>query len=328
MNAFLSTLEKHTLDYKSSLRRDKLITLQVNMGNLCNQKCLHCHIEASPCGENIMSKRIVGNILEFLAGYKVITLDITGGAPELNPNFDYLVTSAYPLVDEIIVRSNLTVLFEPGKEYLPEFFKKNRVHLICSLPCYLKENIDYQRGSGVFEKSISALRLLNEAGFSNNSELLLDLVYNPKGAYLPPEQESLEKDYKRVLKGNYKIDFNRLITIANVPIRRFKDYLDSRGEYEQYFDLLKDNFNPSVLDNLMCHSFLSVGFDGRVYDCDFNQALGLALKDEKGECLTIDTLDPQRLEDREIIIDEHCLSCTAGSGSSCQGTLIDSAKKE
>ena len=328
MNAFLNALEKYDLDCNSSLTRGELTTLQVNMGNLCNQSCLHCHIEASPKGEKRMSKKVVDDILFFLAKYKIQTLDITGGAPELNPNFDYFVKRARPLVEKIIIRSNLTVLFEKDKEYLPKFFKENRVHLICSLPCYLKENIEYQRGKGVFKKSITALRLLNKAGFSKVNGLNLDLVYNPKGAYLPPDQERLEKDYKRVLKKQYKIDFNRLITITNVPIKRFREYLDSMGEYEKYFNLLKDNFNPLILDNLMCRSFLSVGFDGKVYDCDFNQALSLALKDNSKNFLTIDKFDPEDLEGREIVIDEHCLSCAAGSGSSCQGALEKSNAKD
>ncbi|PIQ88797.1 MAG: hypothetical protein COV72_05830 [Candidatus Omnitrophica bacterium CG11_big_fil_rev_8_21_14_0_20_42_13] len=321
MNAFLSTMEKYDLDYSSLLRRDKLATLQVNMGNLCNQSCLHCHVGASPGGAKIMPRKIVDDVLSFLSRHKIKTLDITGGAPELNPNFDYFVASARPLADEVIVRSNLTVLFEEGKKHLPDFFKKYRVHLICSLPCYLKENIDYQRGEGVFDKSIAALQVLNKAGFALEKGLSLDLVYNPKGAYLPPEQEKLEKDYKHMLRGKYGIEFSRLITITNVPINRFKDYLNLNGEYENYFKLLKESFNPKVLDNIMCRSFLSVGFDGKIYDCDFNQALGLTLKDDTGKQLTIDRLDPASLEGKEIIIDEHCLSCAAGSGSSCQGAI-------
>lgn len=326
MNAFLSVLEKH--DIKSdNLTRDKLTTLQLNLGNLCNQNCLHCHIEASPFGENIMSKKVMDDILRFLAIYKIKTLDITGGAPELNPHFDYLVTKARPLVDELIVRSNLTVIFEPGKEYLPEFFKDNKLHLICSLPCYLKENVDNQRGMGVFEKSIKALKLLNTIGFCRYEELLLDLVHNPTGAHLPLVQEELQAEYKRVLRNDYGIEFNRLITITNVPIKRFKNYLESTFEYEKYFTLLEDNFNPLVLDALMCRSFLSVGFDGKLYDCDFNLALGLALEDKDARFLAIDNLNPEELENKEITVGEHCLSCTAGSGSSCQGALTNKKNK-
>lgn len=327
MNAFLNVLEKH--DIKSDiLRRGELTTLQVNMGDLCNQSCRHCHIDASPEGRNIMAKKVADDILKFLSQYKIKTLDITGGAPELNPYFDYLVSKARPLVNELIVRSNLTVLFEPGKEYLPEFLKKNKVHLICSLPCYSKENVDQQRGAGAFEKSIKALKLLNNTGFSQEEGLALDLVHNPPGIRLPLEQRTLEDEYRRVLRNDYAIEFNCLITITNVPIRRFKNYLESNREYKNYFTILEDNFNPLVLDGLMCLNFLSVNFAGRLYDCDFNLSLGLALKDKEGESLTIDKLNPHDLIDREIIIGGHCLSCTAGSGSSCQGALTNKENKK
>src|SRR3989338_311255 len=252
MNAFLTVLEKYDVKHEDSLKRDKLTTLQVNMGNLCNQNCLHCHMDASPQGENIMSRRIVDDILKYLSQNRDLILDITGGAPELTPNFDYLVKSARPLVKEIIVRSNLTVIFEPGKENLPNFFKENRAHLICSLPCYTKENVDRQRGSGIFEKSLKALRILNELGYGKTDELQLDLVHNPIGPNLPLEQHRLEIDYNRNLNEEYGIRFNRLITITNVPIGRFNDYLKSNEGYEKYKQLLMDNFNADVLENLMC----------------------------------------------------------------------------
>jgi len=320
MNAFLSALEKHDIE-KDALRRGQLTTLQVNMGNLCNQSCTHCHIEASPQGKDIMSKKVVDDILIFISGYKIQTLDITGGAPELNPNFDYLVTSVRPLVNELIVRSNLTVLFEKGKDYLPNFFKANKAHLICSMPCYREENVDRQRGAGVFEKSIRALKLLNATGFSKNEDLQLDLVYNPLGAYLPAPQDAIEKDYKKVLNENYGIGFDRLLTITNVAIKKFKIYLELNNEYEKYSRVLETNFNPGTLNTLMCRTFLSVGYDGRLYDCDFNLALGYALRDSKGNCLSIKMLNVQDLENKEIISGEHCLACTAGGGSSCQGAL-------
>jgi len=319
MNAFITVLQEHK--GLTSLRRGVLATLQLNMGNLCNQKCQHCHVEASPAGKNIMSKRVIDDTLEFLRCYNIRVLDITGGAPELNPYFEYLVRAARPLVDELLVRSNLTVLFESRKEYLCRFFKENKVHLICSLPCYLRKNVEAQRGEGVFDKSIEVLRILNELGYSRQPELSLDLVYNPQEANLPPAQEKLEEDYKQHLRQGYGIEFNRLITITNVPIKRFKDYLQSRGEYERYYNILKDNFNPQVIDALMCRTFLSVGYDGRIYDCDFNQALGLSLKDERGAELTIDKINPHELKGREIILGTHCLSCTAGYGSGCQGAL-------
>ena len=322
MNEFLSVLERHGIQ-KDILRRGRLTTLQVNMGDLCNQSCSHCHIEGSPKGKKIMSRKAADAILNFLKNNKMRTLDITGGAPELNPNFEYFVESARPLVNELILRSNLTVLLEKGKEHLPEFFRLNKVHLICSLPCYTKENVDRQRGAGVFEKSIKTLKLLNETGFTKRNDLQLDLVYNALGAYLPGSQDSLERDYKKALKDNYGIEFNRLLTITNVPVKKFKDYLDANNEYEKYFNVLENNFNPATIETLMCRSFLSVGYDGRLYDCDFNLALGYALKDSKGNHLTIDKLSMEDLEEREIITGEHCLACAAGSGSSCQGALTN-----
>ena len=321
MNTFVHLLEKHNGKYRNSLERGRLTTLQVNMGNLCNQSCRHCHIEASPQGKNIMSKKIVEDILKFLSKYKIESLDITGGAPELNPHFDYLVSSGRGLVDELIVRSNLTVIFEPDKVHLPAFFKQNRVRLICSLPCYRRENVDQQRGKGVFEKSIKALHLLNNAGFSREEGLRLDLVYNPLNENLPPKTERLENDYKQILKAHYGIDFNHLFTITNVPIARFKHSLESQEKYGFYIGLLKENFNFAVVDNLMCRAFLSVGFDGKLYDCDFNLALGWALKDEFGNPLSLDTISPAQLEGKEIALGEHCFACTAGYGSSCQGAL-------
>jgi len=322
MNAFLSVLEKHEIR-KDVLRRGQLTTLQVNMGDLCNQSCSHCHIEASPKGKNIMSRDVIDDILVFLKSNKIKTLDITGGAPELNPNFEYFVELARPLVDELIVRSNLTVLFERGKDHLPGFFKLNKVHLICSLPCYTKENVDRQRGTGAFEKSIRALKLLNATGFTKRKDLQLDLVYNSLGACLPGAQDSLERDYKKALKDNFGIEFNKLLTITNVPIKKFKDYLESNNEFEKYSNTLENNFNPETIETLMCRTFLSVGHDGRLYDCDFNLALGIGLKGTKDSFMTIDKLSPQELEEREIITGEHCLACTAGSGSSCQGALTN-----
>ncbi|MFC1807963.1 arsenosugar biosynthesis radical SAM (seleno)protein ArsS [Candidatus Omnitrophota bacterium] len=323
MNDFISTLESCVDNKGARIGRSKLTTLQVNMGNLCNQQCRHCHIDASPAGEKIMSRKVVDDIIKFIKKNQGLILDITGGAPELNPRFEYLITSTREFADEIIVRSNLTALLEPRKEHLPEFFKKNRVHLISSLPCYTQENVDSQRGNDVFNRSLQALRLLNNLGFAKTEDLKLDLVYNPGGAKLPPKQDDLEKDYKRMLGSDHNVEFNRLITITNVPIKRFKDYLESRGEYDGYLDLLKNNFNPGVLDNLMCRTFLSVGYDGRVYDCDFNQALDLGIEDGDGNPVTIDELNADGLSGGDVILGDHCLACTAGYGSSCQGVLTD-----
>ena len=322
MNAFFNMLDSRKEAGKASIvKRGKVTTLQVNVGNICNQSCLHCHMDASPAGKNVMPRNVIDDILKCLSQNSGLTLDITGGAPELNPNFDYLVKSARPLVNEIIARSNLTVIFEPGKENLPNFFKENKVHLICSLPCYIKENVDRQRGNGIFEKSLKALRILNELGYGKDDEMQLDLVHNPIGPNLPLEQHRLEIDYNRNLNREYGIEFDRLITITNVPIGRFNECLKNNGGYEKYKQLLMDNFNADVLENLMCRNLLSVGWDGRLYDCDFNLALGLALKDENDKILTINTIDAAELEGKEIVFGEHCLACAAGSGSSCQGAL-------
>ncbi len=303
------------------IRRKRLETLQVNMGNLCNQRCMHCHVDAGPHGDNIMSREIIDSILEFLASTRDLVLDVTGGAPELNPGFEYFISSARPLTSEIMVRSNLTVFFEPGKEHLPLFLKEQGIHLICSLPCYTQENVDMQRGNGVFRKSIRALRMLNELGFGRDAELQLDLVYNPLGAFLPSPQEELEADYKRVLGGEYRVSFDRLMTITNVPVKRFRKHLDSGGSYDDYMDLLKSSFNSGVLEELMCRTLLSVAYDGTVCDCDFNTALGLPLRNADGSAMTISQVKAEELVGRPVDIDEHCFSCTAGCGSSCQGSL-------
>ena len=247
MNAFLGAIEVHSI----KLARGSLTTLQVNMGNLCNQSCMHCHVAASPDGKKIMSGKVVDDTLRFLAENKGLILDITGGAPELNPHFDHLVKKARRRTREIIVRSNLTVLFEPAKKYLPHFFKKNKVHLICSLPCYTEINVDTQRGKGVFAKSIKALLGLNSLGYAKEKGLILDIVYNPGGASLPGSQDVLERDYRKNLAA-YGVSFSRLMTITNVPIKRFKDFLDQRKEYPRYLDMLKESFNPAAAGNVMC----------------------------------------------------------------------------
>lgn len=321
MNAFLSVLESQNIPKDSCLKRAELTTLQVNMGDLCNQSCSHCHVGSSPQGKKIMSRKVVDQILVFLSKNRGLILDITGGAPELNPNFDYLIEKARPLVKELIVRSNLTVFFEPGKEYLIEFFKKHNIHLICSLPCYEEKSVDTQRGIGVFAKSIKALNLLNNNGYAKDKKMVLDLVYNPTGAKLPPRQDTLEREYRENLKKNYEVEFNRLITITNVPIKRFKEYLEAKGEYGNYVKLLEDNFNPDTVTDIMCRRYLNVGYDGKLYDCDFNQSLNWALKDKDGRPLTIDKVDIKDIENRDVMVGEHCFSCTAGYGSSCQGAL-------
>ncbi len=302
-------------------QRGKLTILQANLGNLCNQTCKHCHIDASPEGTKIMPRSIINDILHFLSHQKGLILDITGGAPELNPNFEYFIESAKPLTKETMVRSNLTVYSQKGKEHLPSFLAKNKVHLICSLPCYTKENVDFQRGNGVFEKSIKTLQMLNKHGYGKDEGLTLDLVYNPLGAFLPGKQADLQAAYVEKLKEGYGIVFSRLLTMTNSPINRFEKQLKSSGEYENYLKLLKENFNPLTIEKIMCRNMLSVGYDGKIYDCDFNQALGLALKDKKNQFLSIHEFDASKLEGYDIVFDDHCFACTAGNGSSCQGAL-------
>ena len=306
---------------KSFARRISLENIQVNLGNMCNQKCIHCHVNAGPKGDKIMSKPVMDDITAFLAKKKRLILDITGGCPELNPNFKYFIEKIAPYAKKIMLRSNLTVLFEPQMEDLPEFYKRNKIKLICSMPCYTKENVEKQRGEGVFDKSIKALQVLNKLGYGKNSDLEIDLVYNPGGAFLPGNQEGLEKDYKRILDEKYGIVFNHLLTIANAPINRFEQYLKANGNFDEYMKLLIDNFNRDIAGNIMCRNLLSVGWDGIIYDCDFNQALGLALRDKQGKIMEIKDINPQDLEDKEIILENHCFCCTAGAGSSCAGAL-------
>lgn len=302
------------------IKRAALDILQVNLGNLCNQRCVHCHVNAGPGGDKIMSRRVMDDIIRFLSKTSGLVLDITGGCPELNANFRYFIEKARPFTKMIMVRSNLTVLFEPGMAWLSEFYKKNKIKLICSMPCYTKENVDKQRGKGVFDKSIRALKLLNAAGYGLEKSLEIDLVYNPGGAFLPGQQSALEKDYRQNLK-QYGVIFNHLITITNAPINRFKHYLEANGNFDEYMKLLMDNFNRNVVVDIMCRNLLNIGWDGIIYDCDFNQALGLSMRDRAGKIMEISGLQVSDIEDKEIIFENHCYCCTAGAGSSCKGAL-------
>lgn len=310
-------------------RKLKIDVLQVNMGKYCNQACIHCHVEAGPGRKEMMARETVEGILSFLEKSGIPTVDITGGAPELNPNFDYLVESCVRLGRHVMDRCNLTVLFEPGKDYLPEFFKRNRVEVICSLPCYTEENVDSQRGDGTFELSIRALRILNGLGYGDRgSGLELHLVYNPLGAYLPPSQEQLEQDYKKILKEKFGIVFNRLYCLANMPITRFEKFLRLRGQYDRYMELLENSFSPATLNEVMCRSLLSVGWEGSVYDCDFNQMLDMPLRDRAGKPVKIGELSGDAVDGAEILVGNHCYACTAGAGSSCGGALLSQGKEE
>jgi radical SAM/Cys-rich protein len=317
-----SFVEKLSVSGKSLSRRS-VDVLQVNLGRYCNLACIHCHVESGPTRKEMMSRENVEAVLRFLARTGIPTLDITGGAPELHPNFAYLVASARRLGRHVMDRCNLTVIFEPGMEYLPEFFKLNEVELVCSLPCYSEENVDRQRGKGTFDASIRALQQLNEVGYGqSDSGLVLNLVYNPVGPYLPPRQEKLELDYRRILGEQFGIAFNNLYCLTNMPITRYATHLKLRGEYDRYLQLLESNFNAATLDQVMCRNLISVGWDGSVYDCDFNQMLDIALTDGADRRLSISALAIEQVADRNIAVGDHCYACTAGAGSSCGGALL------
>ncbi len=306
-----------------SLSRRAVDVLQVNLGRYCNLACIHCHVESGPTRKEMMSRENVEAVLRFLARTGIPTLDITGGAPELHSDFAYLIVSARKLGRHVMDRCNLTVLFEPGMEYLPEFFKLNEVELVCSLPCYSEENVDKQRGKGTFDASIRALQLLNEIGYGQiGGDLVLNLVYNPVGPHLPPRQDKLEQDYKKILCEQFGIAFNRLYCLTNMPITRYATHLKLRGEYDRYRELLESNFNGATLDQVMCRNLISIGWDGSVYDCDFNQMLEMPILDAAGNRLHIASLVLDQVRERSIQVGDHCYACTAGSGSSCGGTLL------
>ena len=309
-------LEEYQLGWP---RRGRLETLQLNTGSLCNMTCRHCHVGGNPASEKVINDETADAVIGFLSAHPVKTFDITGGAPEMAPPFKELVNRARDLVDEIIVRCNLTIIFEEGMEYLPGFYAAQRVHLVCSLPCYTRENVDSQRGEGTFGKSIDALKILNARGYGIDSSLKLTLVYNPGGAFLPGNKESLEADYKRVLSSEYGITFNDLITITNMPLNRFDDGLKREGRGGDYMSLLAEKFNPSAVGRVMCKNLVSLGWDGSLYDCDFNQALNVPIKGEGGRPLSIDDFDPASMVGHEIYCADHCLGCLAGEGSSCYG---------
>ena len=288
--------------------------LQVNMGYRCNMACAHCHVSAGPARTEMMDRNTVDAVVAVLLSQPVKVLDITGGAPELNPHFRMLVVQARRAGKRVLVRTNLTILSEPGMRDLPEFFQEQEVDLIASLPCYLEDNVSTVRGSGAYQKSISALRKLNALGFGKSSDgPSLSLVYNPLGAFLPPEQHALEADYKRELKNRHDIHFTRLYAFTNMAIGRFRDALVRNGTFKAYQNLLANAFNPHTLDKVMCRSLVSVGWDGSLFDCDFNQVLGLAMS--SGAPHHIKDFDYQSLLHRAITVDDHCYACTAGQGS-------------
>ncbi|NIM15586.1 MAG: radical SAM/Cys-rich domain protein [Candidatus Aminicenantes bacterium] len=305
--------------YPDVLDFGNLETLQVNVGNRCNQVCRHCHLNAGPRGDKMMGKGVMIKIIDFLKAHPHLTLDITGGSPELNKHFRFLVEGTAKIVSRVMVRTNFTVFFEEGMEGLPEFYREHGVVVIGSLPCYLRENVNKQRGEGVYDKSIKALKRLNELGYGDTLEL--DLVYNPVGVHLPPQQKELEQDYKKYVMENYGIRFNNLFTIVNAPLGRFKTMLDSSGEYEKYMRLLEDSYNPRAALNIMCRNLVSVDYRGVLYNCDFNQVVDLPIRDEHARVMTIDDLEELIGEGFRIETGHHCYCCTAGSGSSCTGAI-------
>ena len=293
-------------------------TLQVNVGYRCNLSCTHCHVEAGPARTEVMNGETVDLVLRALSASPIEILDITGGAPELNPHFRRLVSSARSFGKRVIVRTNLVVLHEAGMQDLPEIYQDHDVELIASLPCYLQENVDAMRGTGTFAKCIASLRTLNSMGYGLPGGRQLHLVYNPAGPFLPPRQGALEQDYRRELRDRHGVTFTTLYALTNMPIGRFGDRLTRSGELERYRELLACAFNPAALDGVMCRSLLSVGWDGRLYDCDFNQVLGLAAGPDVPS--HISDFSYEALAGRAIRVGDHCYGCTAGSGSSCNGT--------
>lgn len=320
MHAMVELLESTKFP---AIKRTHLETLQVNLGYKCNQSCLHCHVNAGPTRTEMMDHQTALQVVKFLLASGVGTLDITGGAPELNPEFSFLVVSARRHGIHVIDRCNLTVLEEPGQEQLAGFLVDNKVEIIASLPCYLKENVDRQRGANVFEKSIRCLQRLNALGYGREgSGLLLNLVFNPQGPVLPPSQESLEKDYKKHLAAApYGVVFNRLYTLANMPIQRFGSTLVSKGQFNTYMDLLRDAHSIENLPQVMCRSLVSVDWRGYLYDCDFNQMLDLPLHAGGRSRSHISDLMNKDLHANPIVVADHCFGCTAGQGSSCGGSL-------
>lgn len=307
---------------KSGIQPKQLEILQLNIGYMCNQVCEHCHVDAGPDRREIMTRSTMEHCLEVIRQYGVKTLDLTGGAPEMNPDFRWLVSQAHALgVEDLIVRSNLTIIkSNPKYEDLPQFFKDHGVHVVSSMPHWTPGKTDKQRGEGVFKKSIEALKALNAVGYGMpGSPLKLDLVYNPSGAFLPSDQAALERDFKKALAQDFDISFHQLFALTNLPISRFLDYLIASENYEDYMYALVEAFNPAAAENVMCTNTLSVSWDGWLYDCDFNQMLDLKVAVPGKHITQFNAAD---LQEREIAISQHCFGCTAGAGSSCQGTVV------
>ena len=316
-DAFDHVLVEKGLD---AMRADGIEIMQVNVGKLCNMTCRHCHVDAGPDRREIMTRETIDSCLDALRNSQIKTLDLTGGAPEMNPDFRYFVAEARALDVHVIDRCNLTILLANGYQDMAEFLAANEVEVVASLPCYLESNTDSQRGDGAYRQSIDALKRLNQLGYGKaDSKLSLTLVYNPVGPTLPPNQQALEADYRKVLLAEHGIEFTRLFTITNMPISRFLEDLIDQGKYEEYMQKLIDAFNPAAAEGVMCRKMISVGWDGKLYDCDFNQMLELptSLKDTQH----IHEFSMDRLGSRSIVTGQHCFGCTAGSGSGCLGAI-------
>ncbi|MDD5286298.1 MAG: arsenosugar biosynthesis radical SAM protein ArsS [Desulfuromonadaceae bacterium] len=299
---------------------ESLHTLQVNLGNLCNLHCTHCHVDASSRGMEIMGTDVMNQIAGFLTRHPDLTLDITGGSPEMNPNFRYLIEQTEGVAPRRMLRSNLAIMAEPGWEWLPEFSRNHDLTIVGSLPCYLKENVDQQRGTDVYQKCIRVLKRLNSLGYGKDLEL--NLVYNPGGDFVPGSQQGLEAAYKTELSVNHGIIFNHLFTITNAPIGRFREHLEAAGTYSNYLRMLAGSFNPEAAGNIMCRTLISVDWQGKIYNCDFNQALGMPITADDGSEITISELDDAGMSGKQIDLAQHCYCCTAGEGSSCTGALV------
>ncbi len=312
--------ESHLAKHRVALTRYRPEILQINVGKLCNLTCMHCHVNAGPKRKEIITRETVERIVAWLAPTDIATVDLTGGAPEMIPDFRWLIAELSRQGRHIIDRCNLTILLEPGYEGLAEFLRDHRVEIVASMPCYSPENVNAQRGEGVFDASIKALQHLNSLGYGVREELPLHLVYNPVGAFLPGDEAELQADYQRELAEHFGVHFHRLYTITNMPIARFASWLRHEGKLDEYMETLVSAFNPASVASLMCRNTISVGWRGEVYDCDFNQQLGMQLSN--GKPLLLWDLDPETFEQYSIRVADHCFGCTAGAGSSCGGALV------
>lgn len=315
--AFQNRLQSVNPEYENF---ERLQTLQVNLGDLCNLHCTHCHVDASPRGSHIMGKEVMSRIIEYLSRHPRLVLDITGGCPEMNPDFRFLIEQTAGLTHRRMLRSNLVIMAEKGWEWLPEFCRDHELVIVGSLPCYFEDNVDRQRGSGVYLKCIQALKTLNDLGYG--TELELNLVYNPGGSYIPGSQCELEHAYKKELKAQHGVIFNQLFTITNAPIGRFREFLEADGSYMDYLGKLAGRFNPDTAGNIMCRSLISIDWQGKIYNCDFNQALRMPVTADDGSEITLSDLNGDIMPGKKIRLSEHCYCCTAGEGSSCTGALL------